>query len=87
MSARRLVPFVTLCLVLGLMATSAPQAEQGSVRMYNTAKVKLMAGEQIVGGTVSTADPDIYCAMANAGYDFIWIEMQHSPLTFQNRHG
>ncbi len=83
MSARRLVPFVTLCLVLGLMATSAPQAEQGSVRMYNTAKVKLMAGEQIVGGTVSTADPDIYCAMANAGYDFIWIEMQHSPLTFQ----
>jgi 2-keto-3-deoxy-L-rhamnonate aldolase RhmA len=51
--------------------------------MYNTAKATLMNGESIVGGTVSTPDPDIYCAMANAGYDFIWIEMQHSPLTFQ----
>src|SRR5207244_4437751 len=23
-----------------------------------------------------------YCAMANAGYDFLWIEMQHSPLSY-----
>ncbi len=36
----------------------------------------------MVGGTVATADPDIYCAMANSGFDFLWIEMQHSPLTY-----
>src|SRR5260370_27529312 len=24
----------------------------------------------------------MYCAMANAGYDYLWIEMQHSPLTY-----
>jgi 2-keto-3-deoxy-L-rhamnonate aldolase RhmA len=24
-------------------------------------------------------DPSTYCAMANAGYDFTWTEMQHSP--------
>ena len=29
-------------------------------------------------------DPNMYCAMANAGYDFMWIEMQHSPLTFED---
>jgi len=28
--------------------------------------------------------PSIYCAMANAGYDFLWIEMQHSPLTYEH---
>jgi 2-keto-3-deoxy-L-rhamnonate aldolase RhmA len=27
-------------------------------------------------------DANIYCAMANAGYDYLWIEMQHSPLTY-----
>ena len=52
------------------------------VRMYNTVKTKLMEGGQVVGGTVDTADPDVYCAMANAGFDFIWIEMQHSPLNY-----
>lgn len=52
------------------------------VRMYNSAKAKLMSGGQVLGGTVDTSDPDVYCAMANAGFDFIWIEMQHSPLNY-----
>jgi 2-keto-3-deoxy-L-rhamnonate aldolase RhmA len=55
----------------------------GQTRMYNTAKQKLMAGKQIFGVTVSSPDPNIYCAVANAGYDFTWIEMQHSPLTWE----
>lgn len=50
--------------------------------LYNTVKQKLARGEQVVGGTVDTADIDVYCAMANAGFDFLWIEMQHSPLTY-----
>jgi 4-hydroxy-2-oxoheptanedioate aldolase len=50
--------------------------------MYNTAKQKLAAGKQIVGVTISSPDPNIYCALANAGYDYVWIEMQHSPLTY-----
>ncbi len=66
---------------LALGATSA--AQQSSPRIYNTAKVKLQRGEQIVGGTVTSPDPDIYCAMARSGFDFLWIEMQHSPLTYQ----
>jgi len=47
-----------------------------------TVKQKLAAGGRVVGGTVATADPDIYCAMAHSGFDFLWIEMQHSPLTY-----
>jgi 2-keto-3-deoxy-L-rhamnonate aldolase RhmA len=81
MTPLRLVVAAAALAALVLAAGSAPQAEQAS-RMYNTAKVKLMSGEPIVGGTVSTPDPDIYCAMADAGYDYIWIEMQHSPLSF-----
>ena len=58
-----------------------PEAPQ-QVRIFNTVKQKLAEGGRVVGGTVATADPDIYCAMANAGFDFIWIEMQHSPLSY-----
>ena len=40
--------------------------------------IKMMKGEKVTGGTVfSTDSPETYCAMANAGYDFIWTEMQH----------
>ena len=57
-------------------------AAQGTPRIYNTVKQKLARGEKVFGGTVTTSDPEIYCAMANAGFDFLWIEMQHSPLTY-----
>jgi len=41
-------------------------------------KVKMTQGAKVTGGTVfSATDPATYCAMANAGYDFIWTEMQH----------
>src|SRR5260370_24802730 len=53
-------------------------------RSYNTAKLKLMQGKPLVGGTVSSPDPNIYCAMANSGFDYTWIEMQHSPLTYED---
>jgi len=51
---------------------------------YNTVKQKLAEGKKVIGGTVLIANPDSYCAMANAGFDFLWIEMQHSPMTYQD---
>ena len=72
-----------LCFTLAAMAPPTAAAQTGSsARIFNTVKEKLERGEQVVGGTVDTADPDIYCAVANAGFDFTWIEMQHSPLTY-----
>jgi 2-keto-3-deoxy-L-rhamnonate aldolase RhmA len=66
-----------------LAAVGAAFAQNASPKLYNSAKVKLDNGQQIIGGTVTSPDPDIYCAMANSGFDFLWIEMQHSPLTYQ----
>jgi len=70
------ITLLAVCYLLPL------QAQQGDVRIFNTVKLKLAAGGQVIGGTVSTPDPDIYCAMANSGFDFIWIEMQHSHLNY-----
>jgi 2-keto-3-deoxy-L-rhamnonate aldolase RhmA len=48
-------------------------------KIWNPVKLKLMAGQKVTGGTLfSATDPETYCAMANAGYDFIWTEMQHN---------
>jgi 2-keto-3-deoxy-L-rhamnonate aldolase RhmA len=65
-----------------LAGTATLAAEAGSNARFNTVMQKLAEGKQVVGGTVSTADVEIYCAMAGAGFDFLWIEMQHSPLTY-----
>ena len=49
-----------------------------AAKIWNPVKLKMMRGEKVTGGTVfSSDDPATYCAMANAGYDFIWTEMQH----------
>jgi 2-keto-3-deoxy-L-rhamnonate aldolase RhmA len=48
-------------------------------KIWNPVKLKLMQGGKVTGGTLfSSTDPATYCAMANAGYDFIWTEMQHN---------
>jgi 2-keto-3-deoxy-L-rhamnonate aldolase RhmA len=60
----------------------ATAAAPASTTRFNTVKQKLSEGRQVVGGTIGTADVDVYCAMAGAGFDFLWIEMQHSPLTY-----
>jgi 2-keto-3-deoxy-L-rhamnonate aldolase RhmA len=47
-------------------------------KVWNPVKLKMMQGGKVTGGTLfNSTDPAIYCAMANAGYDFIWTEMQH----------
>ena len=47
-------------------------------KIWNPVKLKMMQGGKVTGGTLfSATDPATYCAMANAGYDFIWTEMQH----------
>ena len=49
-------------------------------KLWNPVKLKLLQGAKVTGGTLfSATDPATYCAMANAGYDFIWTEMQHGP--------
>jgi len=90
--AALLIPLVFLFLFLAGAAPTLLQA-QGSIsaesiphmsngRVFNTVRAKLAAGGSVVGGTITTPDPDTYCAMAYAGFDFLWIEMQHSPLTY-----
>ncbi|HLJ51400.1 MAG TPA: aldolase/citrate lyase family protein [Bryobacteraceae bacterium] len=67
---------------LAVLAAFGALAVSAQMKIYNTVKQKLAAGKPVVGATIFSPDPNIYCAMANAGYDYLWIEMQHSPLTY-----
>jgi 2-keto-3-deoxy-L-rhamnonate aldolase RhmA len=47
-------------------------------KIWNPVKLKMMTGQKVTGGTLfASSDASTYCAFANAGYDFIWTEMQH----------
>jgi 2-keto-3-deoxy-L-rhamnonate aldolase RhmA len=54
-------------------------------KVWNPVKLKMIQGGKVTGGTVfSSTDPETYCAMANAGYDFIWTEMQHNSRDWES---
>jgi 2-keto-3-deoxy-L-rhamnonate aldolase RhmA len=50
-------------------------------QLYNTAKQKLLSGQQVFSHTISAFDVERYCAEA-PHYDFTWFEMQHSTMRF-----
>jgi 2-keto-3-deoxy-L-rhamnonate aldolase RhmA len=75
-------PLTCLFGTITVIAATAFASTAFAQNYFNTVKTKLENGEQVVGGTVSSPDVSIYCAMANSGFDFLWIEMQHSPLTY-----
>ena len=53
--------------------------------VWNPVKAKMQVGGKVTGGTLFAAtDPSTYCAMANAGYDFIWTEMQHDQRDWES---
>src|SRR3984885_10649783 len=86
MRGKKIISYAVTCAALcwiSLLGAQTPQ-EKAPARLYNTAKQKLKDGKPLAGATVFSPDPNIYCAMANSGYDFMWIEMQHSPLTFED---
>ena len=62
-------------------AQGAPPVKAGS-QTFNTVITKLKAGKQIFSNTI--VGPDLEAARkACEGVDFIWIEMQHSTLTWR----
>ena len=56
---------------------------EGEVPIWNPVMQKIKAGEPVIGGTIRSTDPRTYCSMAGAGYDFLWMEMQHEAMTWE----
>ncbi len=77
---------IVLSIITGAAVFSTAMAQQppAAPRICNTVKQKLAQGRQVVGATVLVSEPEMFCAVAQSRFDFLWIEMQHSPLTYQD---
>jgi len=47
-------------------------------------KKALLEGRPVVGATVTVPNVDTALTLANAGFDFLWIEMEHGPITLES---
>ncbi|MCS7026540.1 MAG: aldolase/citrate lyase family protein [Bryobacteraceae bacterium] len=53
----------------------------------NPVRVALQEGKPVVGITITTASVELAAQAAQLGFDFLWIEMEHSPITLESlRH-
>jgi 4-hydroxy-2-oxoheptanedioate aldolase len=58
-------------------AEAAPPGE-------SSLKKALLEGRPVVGATLTVPNVDTALALANAGFDFLWIEMEHGPITLES---
>lgn len=80
-----------LLTVAALSLTAAPafaqyQAAPGQtapVVTENPVKKALKEGRAVIGATATVGNPEVAAALAGSGFDFLWIEMEHGPLTLE----
>jgi len=49
----------------------------------NPVKKKLQAGHDVLAATITVNSVDVAAHIARMGFDFLWIEMEHSPVTLE----
>lgn len=49
----------------------------------NPVKKLIREGKPVIGATITVASPEIAAQAASMGFDFLWIEMEHSPITLE----
>jgi 2-keto-3-deoxy-L-rhamnonate aldolase RhmA len=50
---------------------------------HHPVRAKLQAGEIVVGATITTPSIEAAALAATLGFDFLWVEMEHSPITLE----
>jgi 2-keto-3-deoxy-L-rhamnonate aldolase RhmA len=69
---------IALCLAGAAMLRTA--AEE---KWENPVRKTLSEGKPVIGATVTVASVDVAAQLANMGFDFLWIEMEHSPIGWE----
>lgn len=49
----------------------------------NPVKQRLRQGQPVVAATITVANLDVAAHTAALGFDFLWVEMEHSPITLE----
>ena len=70
-------------LALSTVLLLCPAALPAQTELENPVKRLLREGQPVIGATITVASPDVAAQAANLGFDFLWIEMEHSPITLE----
>jgi 4-hydroxy-2-oxoheptanedioate aldolase len=62
----------------------APPAVESPAPGESALKKALLEGRPVVGATVTVPNVDTALTLANAGFDFLWIEMEHGPISLES---
>ena len=65
------------------MITAACAWAQPPSEWENPVRRLLKENKPVVGITITVPSPEIAAQAANLGFDFLWIEMEHSPITLE----
>jgi 2-keto-3-deoxy-L-rhamnonate aldolase RhmA len=64
-----------------------PPNPRPTPRWTNPVKQLLAAGKPAIGAVISTNSVEVAAHTASLGFDFLWFELEHSPITLENlRH-
>jgi 2-keto-3-deoxy-L-rhamnonate aldolase RhmA len=55
----------------------------GQPRWKNPVKEQLRKGKPVMGATISVNSVEVAAQVANMGFDFLWLEMEHAPLSLE----
>lgn len=66
------------------MMAAVPVFGQTAEGWANPLKTAMKAGKPVVGMTVTVPSADVAVTAAAAGFDFLWIEMEHSGITLES---
>lgn len=74
---------MNLRIPLVLLAALLPAFAQEETQWQNPVRKLLRDGKPVIGATITVASADAAAQAANLGFDFLWIEMEHSPITLE----
>src|SRR6266704_313417 len=60
-----------------------PSSTSDQPAWQNPVKTQLLKGHPVIGIVISLNSVEVAAQAANAGFDFLWIEMEHAPISLE----
>ena len=74
------LPVLMTCILMSLFfARDGLPQEQWE----NPVRKLLNEGKPVIGATITVGNVDVAAQAANMGFDFLWVEMEHSPINLE----
>lgn len=85
MNIRRIAVLAPALLLIAAGAPAQYESAAGPTKTPESSlKKALKEGRAVVGATLTVPNVDTALAAASAGFDFLWIEMEHGPISLES---